>query len=191
MPPFEKDWILARASVDELEAYLLSKTLYWPVTASGGQALPGDLPRFTLGNLLLSLKRLQGAEKSPRQTQEYQSIQQQVQQMRSQWRVHWEEKAKEEFAARMGRWQNFVLELKGNAPPSSYEYAYNVRNRVILTLLSEEPGVVGGMENAALNSTDASLRSRFDSGRFVWEPELQALFPQDEYWYLYGIPAES
>jgi hypothetical protein len=54
MPSLEKDRAFLEASVPELEDYLLSDELYWPITARGF-----DLPRLTIGGILLAKARLE------------------------------------------------------------------------------------------------------------------------------------
>jgi hypothetical protein len=41
-------------------------------------------------------------------------------------------------------------------------------------------------ERDLLHSLDQILRAVLAPGEFVWEPELQAGFPAEEDWYLYG-----
>ena len=54
MTPVEKDKSYLEASISELETYLLSQELYWPISARGF-----DLPRLTIGGILLTQARLE------------------------------------------------------------------------------------------------------------------------------------
>ena len=189
MQPFDKDWVLVRAAVDELEAYLLSNTLYWPVAGASARTAAGDVPRLTVGNLLLSLKRLTGGSWQADRKQELESIHQQVDAMRSRWQVHWEKKAVEEYHSRLPRWQQFVQEMNRPVTPSRHEYAYQVRLRVILDLLANEIGDQLELERSGLSHLDQLLRRRLVSDEFVWDSSLREQFPAEAFWYLYEVPA--
>lgn len=189
MQPFDKDWVFVRAAVDELEAYLLSSILYWPVPGTSARSAAGDVPRLTIGNLLLSLKRLSGGDWTEERAQELETIRQQVDALRSQWRVHWEKKSAEEYHSRLPRWQQFVIEMGGQVTPSRHEYAYQVRLRVILDLLVSEMGEQLSLERTALANLDRMLRHRLTANDFVWDAALREVFPDNRFWYLYGVPA--
>lgn len=189
MQPFDKDWVFVRAAVDELESYLLSNTLYWPVPGVSARGAAGDVPQLTVGNLLLSLKRLASVDLPAERAHELDTIRKQVDAVRSQWRVHWEKKAAEEFRSRLTRWQQFVQEMSGRATPSRHEYAYQVRLRVILDLLASEMGDQLRLERTALDNLDRVLKRRLSAENFVWDGSLQEEFPDDRFWYLYAVPA--
>jgi hypothetical protein len=189
MTPFDKDWVFAQVAAQELQDYLLSNTLYWPVTGSRGLRIETDQPRFTIGNLLLSLQRLAAGEWTGKQQQELAETRAYIQQMRQQWRSHWSKKAKEEFASRLPRLQSFVTSLGSENPPSAHEYAYQIRNRVILDLLLKEIDEPLAVEQAALSHLDATLRRWIRPGAFVWDEAIRDQFPSDRYWYLYGAPS--
>ncbi|HZW03937.1 MAG TPA: hypothetical protein VFF68_08415 [Anaerolineaceae bacterium] len=188
MQPFEQDWDFIRAAVDELESYLLSTTLYWPVPGTPARSPSGSVPRLTIGNLLLSLKRLSAADWSDERAQELERLQQKIGDVRKRWRAHWEKKASEEYFSRLPRWQQFVIEMGGATPPSRQEYAYQVRLRVILDLLADDIGEAPDVRQSPLSNLDQVLRRRLESDGFIWDDRLRAEFPEDRFWYLYGVP---
>jgi hypothetical protein len=63
-----KDWAFAHAAVEDLQAYLLSRELYWPLSPQKEERAAGQLLTLTPGNLLLSLKKLAAAAWKGEQT---------------------------------------------------------------------------------------------------------------------------
>lgn len=163
-----------QAGVPELKEYLLSRQIYWPVSARGY-----DLPRLTLGGLLLASRRL-AAVGAP-----VESLVTQMEAVRSGWRVAWENKAQLEFKARFRLWKNYLMETRQDPEEHAGAYPHEVRYRVMLQLLDGELPV-HPEEDQALSALDKVLRSLLAPGPFVWESELQEAFPSGVYWYLYG-----
>lgn len=162
------------AALDDLEAYLLSDELYWPLSMRGI-----SLPRLTLGGLLLTWRRLQAyGESRP-------DDEQRLSYWRERWRAAWEKKARREFASRFNLWRNYLEDYFD--APSRYapDYPQEVRQRVLLELLrSEIPEP--RPEDEMLSGLDARLRTAFLPGNFLWEAPLQPFFPPERWWYLYG-----
>lgn len=190
MPSIEYDLKYIQAGLVDLEGYLLSKELYWPVGASA-PAGETHYPRLTLGNLLLARARLSGRELSSEQRSEFDRLDKRVQEIRQQWQVAWGQKATREFSARLRLWRDFLNEYRKQPKANLDRYAYEVNRRVTLQLLSSETGEVPGEEVELLSGLDELLRAVFLPGQFVWDAELEASFPENIYWYLYGMPKEE
>ncbi|MFN3741115.1 MAG: hypothetical protein ACK4VW_00400 [Anaerolineales bacterium] len=170
----EIDRTYFQAALDELETYLLSSELYWPLN------MPGvSLSRLTLGQLLLTRLRLQArGYLLPEQENR-------LGQVCRRWQAAWERKARHEFHSRLNLWKNYLEDYFES--PSNYaaDYPQEVRLRVILALLSQE--ISSPLpEEEALAALDARLRTAFLPGPFVWEADLSPLFPHQTWWYLYG-----
>ena len=171
--------------LEELESYLLSDELFWPVLArptSGGSFL-----KLTIGNLLLSLKELEtlhaGGKLSREEEASLRRIQLEIETMQSRWRVAWEQKSGREFKSRFRQWANVLNDLKKDSEKQAPYYHTEVRLRVLLALLADHAPEIEGID---LELLDAALRKLLASGRFIWEPELERGFPREEFWYLYG-----
>jgi hypothetical protein len=169
-----RDTAYLQAGVPELKEYLLSRQTYWPVSARGY-----DLPRLTLGGLLLASRRL-AAVSAP-----VESLVTQMEAVRSSWRVAWEDKAQREFKARFRLWKDYLMETREAPEEVAGAYPHEVRYRVMLQLLDGELPV-HPEEYQALAALDEVLGSILTPGPFVWESELQEAFPSGVYWYLYG-----
>lgn len=61
-----------------------------------------------------------------------------------------------------------------------------MRNRVIAGLLVHVTQTVPPEQARRLESLDHSLRGLFLPGEFVWEAALAAVYPQRDFWFLYG-----
>ncbi len=157
-------------SLPQMQAYLLSNELYWP--------LRNSLPRLTLGSVLLSLARLEVTR--PGEAQKFRAD---LEPVRVKWRVAWEKKAARELANRLRLWSQYLSDY-AYAPESAGSYVTEVRSRVILQLLlSEAPEMP---EKATLAELDLSLKAQLRPADFVWEAGLQVAFPQLDFWFLYG-----
>jgi len=118
--PTQKDQIYLSEGVPQLESYLLSKELYYPLSL--------ELPQLTLGGVLLSLARL-GARAA--------RFEAQVEAVRSKWRSAWEAKSSREVRARSELWVNYLAEYREDPKSGVRLYSQNVRYRAMLSLLGK------------------------------------------------------
>lgn len=182
-PTYELEYL--HHALDELERYLLSDELFWPVLArpSGG----GSFLKLTIGNLLFSLKKLEtlsaGRKLSHAEEADLRAIQAELETIQRQWQVAWESKASREFKSRFGQWAHVLNDLKKDFEAQAPYFHTEVRLRVLLALLDEYAPDTEGYDLAPL---DAFLERLLSTGRFAWAPELESGFPRDEFWYLYG-----
>ncbi len=161
----EKDKAYFTAGVEELERYLLSNELYWPI---GAQTT--DLTQLTLGGLLLVRARLRG-----RMVIGLQSLDARLDAIRSKWRSAWDGKVRREVRARSELWKQFLVEARADPKSATRLYSQNVRQRAIIALLGEHS-----------DALDGYLRKALQPGAFVWEAALQPGFPPNDFWFLYG-----
>jgi len=174
MSSAEKDRAYLEAGIPQLEDYLLSDELYWPITARGY-----DLPRLTVGGTLLAKARLVA------RGERIEALVAQLNAVRSKWRVAWEKKAGREVQSRFGLWSNYLTDYRQNPEGHADAYPHEVHNRVMLKLLLAELRAASS-EQEALIQLDSVLRASFSPGNFIWETDLQSEFPREAYWFLYG-----
>jgi hypothetical protein len=171
-----KDRLYFEVGIQELTEYLLSDELYWPVSARGV-----DLPRLTIGGLLLAQARLHAWHKH----MDIASLEDRMGAVRLKWRVAWERKAAREFQARLDLWQNYLSDYRYAPDRHADAYPQEVRWRTMLQLLLDQlPASSSG--GASLAGLDRLLETAFLPGKFVWEPQLSSAFSQKEFWFLYG-----
>lgn len=181
----ENDLIFLRASVPELEKYLLSEVLYYPVTAERGRQLTGDTTQLTVGNLLLSMTRLRAAELAAEDAVQLENFLQEIERVRFHWRTHWKQKVEREIPNRLRLWKNYLDDWGDSSPARAGDYHYNVRLRVILELLMAETDELLIQEKDHLRTLDLRLKGKGNPGDFIWDDILSSAFPQDRFWFLY------
>lgn len=174
MTSLENDWAFLEAGIPELDDYLLSNELYWPLSTRRGH-----LPRLTIGGLLLSLARLEAAGKGGL------AFRARLDGIRSRWRVAWETRVGREVRARCGLWQAYLDDYRHNPERHADAYPQEVRYRVMLHLLMGELPAPPA-EQGLIAQLDDAVRANLLPGGFVWDVKLQGGFPRETYWYLYG-----
>jgi len=172
--PAEKDRAYLEAGISELNDYLLSQELYWPISARGF-----DLPRLTIGGILLTQAQLEARD------ERIESLVAQLDGVRSKWRVAWETKAGREVGARLRLWSNYLTDYRQNPEQHADLYPHEVRYRVMLQLLLAELPAPPP-EQEALSQLDSLLRANLQTSDFIWDTDIQTGFPSEVYWYLYG-----
>jgi hypothetical protein len=168
MPSLDLDKRFYESGISLLADYLLSKELFYP--------LDGNLPRLTIGNLLLVQLRLQSSGMNEKTDQ--------VELIRTKWHVAWEQKISREVHARFELWQNFISEYQASHENNADRYPVEVRHRTIIHILSKESDKASEMN--LLSQLDDMLRRNLLPGGFIWEKQVESGFPQPEYWFLYG-----
>lgn len=154
----QQDLRYLKATLPELESYLLSESLYYPLQAG--------LPQLTLGSVLLA--QTKAGIKAEQLSRQIDSI-------RSKWASAWSAKAGRELKSRGGLWREYLAEYRHDPKLEFRLYPQNVHNRAIMSLLGQTE-----------DETDAFLRSVFITGNFVWEKEYAENFPRHTFWYLFG-----
>jgi hypothetical protein len=160
--PIQKDIEYLSAGVPELEHYLLSNELYYPIGL--------NLPQLTLGGILLSIARA-GTQAA--------KFEAQVEAVHSKWRTAWDAKSNREARARSELWANYLAEYLEDPKAGVRLYSQNVRYRAMISLLGR-----------AEDDSDTLVRGVFKEGKFIWEEECAPNFPRNPFWYLYGTLKE-
>jgi hypothetical protein len=181
---------LVRVMLEDVEEYLLSNELFWPLDPSALRDFPAP-PRLTPGTFVLTLDELkvQSEEMNAKQQAEFQKMKFQMQRILQKWPEAIGRKAAREMQSRLNLWKAYVNDLleKTDRPDN---YAYEVRHRVIFErnrqLADRQPETHEIVE--AIRSIDAALQSIFTQHEFIWDTRLCAAYPQESYWFLYGVP---
>ncbi len=179
MPTILRDNTFFRSGVQELEEYLLSEELFWPL--SGRRALP----RLTIGGLLIAKKRLEVRTSSASAHQEFTRLEEQLKICISKWQAAWERKAAREIQPRFVEWKNYLEDYQQAPDVYAGDYPEQVQWRVVLHLLGKELPHLPN-EFSSLHDLDKLLEAFFSPGQFVWDLDLAPAFPAVQYWYLYG-----
>lgn len=173
-----EDLAFVKESVSELQAYLLSQEIFWP--------LGGNKPRLTLGGLHFAMRRANALAASPADQSTLSRLAAQLDGIRTRWRAAWEQKAARELRTRLTLWQNYLGDYRLNPENYAEAYRHEVRLRVIADLLLPDLPVPAPESLALLQTLDGQLRAGLLPGGFIWEKDLEPHFPQPAFWYLYG-----
>ncbi len=179
MDYIHRDRSLLKHAVRELEEYILSDQLFWPLDTG---------ERLTLGSLLLALHRFPAYAKSPEEKQILNDAYNQIVTLRGKWRTNWSNKATLEFHSRLRQWELALRELFSEEQNRPVIYSQEVTLRVILTLLQSEllQSDIPAYERLAV--LDKQLRAASHQTDFIWDSALKDQFPKDKFWFLYCTP---
>jgi hypothetical protein len=185
MLTFEYDLRYLQAGSEQLESYLLANELYWPVGTSAPHGQP-PYPQLTPGGLLLARRRGRATAITLAQQVELSRVEQKLEATFHRWRTAWRQKAHTDWLARLKLWANFLDEYREKPSANFDRFPYEVGRRAQIELLQPEAEPFSEAEMRALPGLDAMLRAFFLPGSFVWQSDLQAQFPPQPFWYLYG-----
>lgn len=189
MHPHEYNLNLASIMLEEIEDYILSSEVFWPLSQRSPTGSP--LPRLTLGGLLLILNELkvQEIDMSPSQRTDHDKLLLQMERVRVKWAVGFERKAAQELRSRLNLWRAYLVDIEERVDTTE-NYPYEVRYRVIFEHLAErsirQPETKPWVDEMQI--LDTRLRSFFIPGEFVWDARLEDIYPKSTFWYLYGLP---
>jgi len=185
----EYDLRFLRAALPQMEVYLLSNVVYWPVGVHAPAGEP-PYPQLTIGNVLLAELRSQVSATAGQQLMERKNFSRELEEIRSRWTVAWTKKTRQEFRARLNLWRDYLVEYREN-PNANYDrYNYEVSRRVLLELLSIENDQIPAPDLDLLSSLDLIVKECLRFGEFIWQPEWTPIFPESRFWFLYGfLPA--
>jgi len=185
MKTFDYDYRYLQAGLEVLVDYLLSGESFWPIDVHPPEGEP-EYPQLTLGGLLLSRARLTGYRKTPALMDQVTELFSEMDRIHAKWRVAWEKKAGHSFSVRLRMWRDFIDEYRNAPQDNADRYPYEVRLRTMLSLLISEGGPQLPAEEDLLTVLDAYIKPVLSTGGFIWETEVQAGFPKEVFWYLYG-----
>ncbi len=184
MATVEQDLAYLKIAAEEIQGYLLSGEIYWPLEGPGARVLAPN-SRMTLGSLLLVERRLQAWPLSPVQQMEANRLGHRIESARDEWRSHWELKAQKEFPARLTLWSNYLFDMRQDPKQVHQNYSFEVQRRVILELLKSE-APISAEDIQRLQEQDNLLDKFFKLSDFIWDAALAKVFPPEPFWYLYG-----
>ncbi len=183
--PLARDWAFIRAAVENLQDYLLSAELYWPLFVHPKENITGNLLQLTLGNLILTQARLEGYSWAGSQVNELEEANRKIAQTKEKWKTAWTKKAIQEIPARIKLWRNYVEELCDQPHAKAANYPFQVRWRTALYFLDQEIAGKIEMDQSAVKDLDLRLKRITQPANFVWEAEIAPAFPKETFWFLY------
>jgi len=170
----EIDFLVAASA--ELDDYLSSNVMFWPLRKTRKQLTPG--------NLLLMRKRIRAKEDLEMSNFAIKKAESQIDKILTIRMSAWLKKISEELEVRFRLWKSTLEEYLEDGGIDG-TYPAQITNRVLIDLLCEESNSLRlGLERE-LSRVDESLKSIINDGKFIWEPEFTDAFPKPKFWYLY------
>jgi hypothetical protein len=176
--------IISQRMAAELENYLKSDILYWPV--SEPNPLGSHMPQLTIGALLEALTRAEAGRMDllPGQQKELDGVHQQLDRIRAAHPAFYVGKAIHELHSRLTAYQANLADAQRKTKGL---YIQDAHVRAKIYLLEQALGTDMTSELQQLRAQiDQALYEIFVPGDFIWDARLQTAFPKDQCWWLYG-----
>ncbi|SRR5690554_2113227 len=185
MQKLQRDLEVLEAMAGEMDDYLRSDVLFWPMSG-------GDLPRLTLGGYLMREHRLLQL-RDMLDKDEQDRLHKAINSYRSaldEKVVRFEHHAHEELEARLRQWNEYLRETKRDSGIAYYETAVEARAMIeaLLDQLRASPYQLQPEVAQRVAMLDRQLRQKWLPGEFVWPQEWKRAYPKEKYWWLYGHP---
>jgi hypothetical protein len=186
----EHELTVLEAMAAELEPYLKADILYWQLSPQRRISPPP--PLLTVGGALLREQRLEAMkdEMKGEQQARLEAAREEFEEAMTEWKAHAAQKIVRELGARVNSWRWYVAECQTRNRSCITSYPSEAEKRTILALLLDRAAqyMDVGEFRERVRELDAQFKGHFESGAFVWDERLQAAFPQERFWWLYGRP---
>lgn len=182
-----EDLAVLQEMAGQMEEYLKSETLFWPMQYS-------NMPQLTLGGYWLRQHRLTAlhtlltGEQQVQLSAAIKTFETAV----SDWVVRTEQRAHAELETRIRLWGEYLRDVFGRKSIEIATYSARVEVRAIIAVLvnqlQQPPYTLKPSLLEFILQEDKGLQARWQNGPFVWPEAWQPAYPQPEYWWLYGHP---
>jgi len=188
-----------KRDLDELERmvlrlgdYLLGNEMY--LSIGGGAVRGSSAPQMTLGALLLRRRRLTQLRSKLKRADgiRLDAALADHDNLQREWTLHYEQKLQREVPSRLRVMAGFFRECSENPRDCAGAYPIEALRRTIvgeILLAMKEFGYEKSEVIASVRPADQALRRILQAGEFIWSPLLAPVYPQDDFWWLYGRPA--
>ncbi len=178
--------------VERLEDYLLGDAMYLPL--GGGFFRGASAPQLTIGALLQRRRRLTLLRAKLKRADgiRLDAALARHDDLRREWRLHYEKKLSNEIQSRLKLMAAFFQDCQEDPMGCASAYPVEALRRTIaqeIVLALADFGYETGDALAALHPVDQALRRLLQAGEFIWAPQLEAIYPKAQFWWLYGKPA--
>ncbi len=193
MQSVEYNLDLFEAMLDEIEDFLLSADIFWPLDKRSKPDLP-PYPRLSTGGLLMTQDEslAQEAEMNPGQKVQHAKLRRQWDMTLHKWRSALGRKSEREMGMRLNLWRAYLSDLEEGSA-SHFDYHREVRNRVqfarLQTIASESSKTLKMVKT--IRSLDALLLNLTIASEFIWDDRLREIYPEGNFGVLYRQPREN
>lgn len=185
----EVDLAVLAAEIEELEDYIIKGDIYRTVrvqTPAGVQTV-----QMSGGDLLSRLYRLEGERErlSAEQRSRSKDLALVARSTIYSLRTRFHDLLKREIKTRLDSLNWFLDDVMGDPKRANVEYPYEIRNRQRIQLMTDELGqeITPELKNQ-ISRIDDRIRLIVKPAGFVWDSQLEPIFPRDRFWYMYVTP---
>lgn len=185
----EVDLAVLAAEIEELEDYIIKGDIYRTVrvqTPAGVQTV-----QMSGGDLLSRLYRLEGERErlSAEQRSRSKDLALVARSTIYSLRTRFHDLLKREIKTRLDSLNWFLDDVMGDPKRANVEYPYEIRNRQRIQLMTDELGQEITPElKSQISRIDDRIRLIVKPAGFVWDSQLEPIFPRDRFWYMYVTP---
>lgn len=153
--------------------------------------LGGNLPKLTIGGLLMRVHQLRQLEPqlSAKQQQELHDAVMNWESERSEWMTHYEQKILRELESRLGALRWYLDDCAKDPGACNNGWLNEAEKRTMIEHLVTEAAefdILTDELQGQLAGIDSNIRQFHKAGDFIWPAQLQDVYPQSTYWWLYG-----
>jgi hypothetical protein len=156
--------------------------------------LGNNLPKLTVGGLLMRIHQLKALEQqdalTPHQQEELHNAILNWEAARSEWALHYEQKILRELESRMGALRWYLDDCSREPASCRANWPNECEKRTIIAHLIREAATLDILKDDLRNDLamlDARLRGLHRRGAFLWDTVLETAYPPEEFWWLYGV----
>ncbi len=191
----ETDLAVVAAMAAQFESYILKGQVYRTVVVPtpGDRRGAGERPvQSSGGDVLARLHKLaaQSESLSPEQRQALAVAKAQIDTATGRLPSHYQALLLREARARLNSLNWFLDDCSENRRECRVQYPFEIRNRQRIAEIGKAlEACSADALTTQLASVDQRLQGMLTRGEFVWEAMVAHVYPREEYWYLYGLPA--
>lgn len=185
----EVDLAVLAAQVEELEEYIIKSEIYRTVrvqTPTGAQMV-----QMSAGDLLSRLIRLEGERDrlTAGQRSRAKDLALAAQSTIYSLRTRFHDLLKREIKTRLDSLNWFLDDIMGDPKRARIEYPYEIRNRQRIQLMVDALGEEMTTDlKSQISRVDDRIRLIVKPASFVWDSQLEPIFPRERFWYMYVSP---
>ncbi len=183
------DLAVIREMANEFQDYILSGEVYHTLVVRTDRG--DERIQSSGGDLLARLHKLQAQvdQLNPDQQRELGELRQKLEGDMADFRTRFRSLLEREVKARLNSLIWYLDECQGDRRQCRVQYPFEIRNRQrvaeIWKFFGDAPpeGLRG-----QIDSIDRRIRGTTNQDEFVWDDHVKAIYPRDQYWYLYVLP---
>lgn len=174
-----------------LDDYIRQDELYGNI--GGGFFSGGNMPKLTVGALLLRLRRLDAmrTQMTADQHTDLRNAQENLRRVRKEWNMHYEQKLVREALSRLEAMRAFFRECTESKSLCANIYKPELLRRTIvqeILLEMKDQNIQSEEVDKTVKDIDGKLRGFIVKADFQWSDELAPLYPPADFWWLYAAP---